>query len=309
MDQPWRSYHLILCLPLSSPAGTFNQDAGLNITGCIPCVYGTISVAGSALCTPCTDLQANTYSSPDRTTCVDCPEGYYSTTYNIDPFTLPETQGYLNATGNLSLILPWPSPYQCHPCPNNTFRAAGEATCTNVSAGFVLRQLPLPVETAYNGTGGNNITDSLLTANATIANATDFLPLGFNDTDSLFIVGIGARRLLLPTADREELRGALRSMSLQELRDAFVTPRLRHEDRKRQRRLQQTGSELGEDPVYPVLQLLPCGKGFHSNLIGAAQCLPCPKGSYSDSVGANQLSFKGLPFYFHGWLMRWTLVS
>lgn len=45
---------------------------------------------------------------------------------NLDPATLADNKGYFNATGTYTVLLPWPSPFMCHLCPNLTYRALGE---------------------------------------------------------------------------------------------------------------------------------------------------------------------------------------
>lgn len=209
---------------MRSPAGTASDEPAQTRAACERCEYGTISEAGSTECLLCTDLQPNTFSSPDRTACLECPSGYYAINYNIDPATLPGAEAYFNETG--TVLVPWPSPYICHPCPDNTWRQAGQATCTDISAGFVLRAV-LDSDTrdvsVLNGT--------FISVNDTLNGTLTFIPS--NTT----------RRMLHP---RSPLHTRLRSMSVQELEDTFILPRLQRHAEQRRRRLQDTGRYDGQ---------------------------------------------------------------
>lgn len=253
--------------------------AARNVTGCLKCEYGSIATAASPQCTACADLQANTYSNAERTTCVECPAGYYATTYNLNPADLPQTAAYFNSTGDYDgVILPWPTPLMCHRCPNQTFRQLGEAACTNVSGGFVIREQQVIVESDYTPLPG-----LVEDANTSIINSTDFLPRdaegNVNASEYPYGDAPYTRRLY---AQRDRFRERLQSMSLEELEATFVTPRLQQVQERRHRRLQE--GSVSDDPTYPPVVLLPCKKGYYSAIPGAGQCLPCPKGSYADQV-------------------------
>lgn len=211
---------------------------------------------------------------------MECPEGYYATTYNLDPAALPQTAEIFNLTGDSDVILPWPTPLMCHRCPNETYRKFGEAVCTNVSGGFVVREQEGIVESEYTA-----LPALIEDANATINNSTSFLPRDAqgNVNASRYPYGDAPFVRRLYAAQRDQYIERLRSMSLEELEAAFVTPRLQQLQERRHRRLQQ-GILSDDDPSYPPLLLLPCRKGYYSAIPGAGQCMPCPKGSYADQV-------------------------
>ena len=279
------------CLPC--PAGQYNDQRAQS--NCTVCDGGTISAVGSNICQSCNHLYINTYSSPNRTVCLPCPDGkslstrtnrlasiwaplglgaispsrtflgawrvpspgWFASLYNLNFTQLPGFTNYIsNASADGAGFWDPISQDGCQRCPNNTFRAGNETVCTVPPEGYYIRKVAVKVDKNYTA-----VSDNITALNDAIYNTTSFIPLGSNATGPL---------------DR---RRHLRSLGRRRLEELYITPLIE----KLHRRLAGTDGTSG-DLVYEPYALYECPLGFFSVMRGGQQCAPCPQGTYADQV-------------------------